>query len=112
MQWTKRQLLGAALALTITIQPEPARGQLPVFDVTRWGKMYLMLQDMKHLTDQVSASLTHVKNAAESIARGNLLDNILIAQRYLTSDLHAISYSIDTVTSQFEAVFPSQEAAA
>jgi conjugal transfer/entry exclusion protein len=109
---TKRQLLGAVFALTITLQPQPTRAQVPVFDFTRWLKMFKMLEDAQQLTNQVSASLTHVKNAAETLGHGNLLDDILISQRYLTSDVQAISYSIDTVTSQFQAMFPSQEAAA
>jgi conjugal transfer/entry exclusion protein len=85
---------------------------VPVIDLSRWLKMYLMLEDVKHLTEQVSASLTHLQNAAATLGGGNLVDDILIGQRYLTADLHSISYSIDTVTTQFETVFPSQQAAA
>jgi hypothetical protein len=112
MEFKKRHLLGAALALAV-LRPEPARAvpALPVVDIKRGLQMVELLKDAKNLTDRVSASLAHIRNAAATLGGGNLVDDILISQRYLTGDLHSISYSIDTVTQQFEAVFPSQEAA-
>jgi hypothetical protein len=104
-----------AFALIASGTPAPLRAQLPiiipVYDQFRWFAMYEMLLDVKNLTGQVSAALQHVRNAAESLGGGNLVDDILIGQRYLTADIRSIGYGIDTVTTQFEAVFPNREAA-
>jgi conjugal transfer/entry exclusion protein len=115
MQLTKRHLLASALALVIAIRPEPAPALLPpipVFDVARWGDMYLMLKEVEKITAKVRAAQAHIENAAASLGGGNLVDDILSGHRYLTSDIRSISYSIDTVTTQFETLFPNQEAAA
>jgi hypothetical protein len=113
MDLDKRQWLGAALALAVLARPEPARAlpPIPVVDVARWWDMFYMLQNVARMTQQVQASLTHIQNAASSLGGGNLVDDILIGHRYLTADIRSIGYSMDTVTRQFETLFPSQEKA-
>lgn len=104
-----------AFALLAAENPAPVRAQLPilvpVYDQFRWFDMYYMLIDVRKLTGQVGAALRHVRNAAVSLGGGNLVDDILIAERYLTADIGSISYGIDTVTTQFETVFPNHDAA-
>jgi len=113
MQLTKRNLLGA-IAFTLFIRPTPARAlpPIPVFDLARWWDMFYMLKEVERITAKVQAAQKHLENAAASLGGGNLVDDILIGYRYLTTDLRSISYSIDTVTTQFETIFPNQEAAA
>ncbi len=115
MDLDKRRWLGAALALAVLVKPKPAPALIPVIpvvDAARWLQMAYMLEyQVKPLTRQVAATLTHIQNAAANLGGGNLVDDILIGHRYLTADIRSIGYSIDTVTTQFEAVFPSQEAA-
>jgi hypothetical protein len=114
MKLTTRQWFGAALALALCARSGPAPAAIiviPVFDVNRWWEMYLMLRDVQRVTDQVFAAMTRLQNAAASLGGGNLVDDILLAQRRLTGDINAISYSVETVTTEFETVFPTSEAA-
>jgi hypothetical protein len=74
--------------------------------------MYEMLKDVERVTGSLFSGLQHLQNAATSLGDGNLVDDILLGQRRLTADISAISYNIETVTTQFEQVFPNQAQAA
>ena len=84
---------------------------IPVVDVERAVQTAAMLRDVIATTAKVNAALDHLRNAATSLGGGNLVQDILIGQRYLTADIRAISYSMETVSAQYQAVFPDAEAA-
>lgn len=108
----RRHLVAGALAIVLCARSRPASAWvIPVEDVTRWWAMFEMLKGVKDITGQVSASLQHVQNAAAGLGGGNLVDDILLGYRRLTADISAVDYRIDTITRQFETVFPSKEAA-
>jgi conjugal transfer/entry exclusion protein len=114
MNLTTRHSSAALIALLLCVFTDTARAWvIPVEDATRWLEMYYMLRyRVIPLTQQIQRTLEHVKNAAQGLGDGNLVEDILLAHRRLTSDLRSISYSVDTVTAQFRAVFPDDQAAA
>jgi hypothetical protein len=111
MQFTRRFCLGALCSLAIHTPHSARAWVIPVEDATRFESMRQMLIDVATITSQIDAALTHVRNASASLGGGNLVDDILIAHRNLTGDLRSISYSIETVSTQFKTVFPDQESA-
>lgn len=110
MRVTRRHLLEALCVVAVS-QPRSSAAQIPVFDGSRWIAMFWMLKDVEQLTTSIWGALTQVQNAAVGLGGGNLVDDILIGHRNLTADLDAINYSVETITTQFKAVFPTEEAA-
>jgi conjugal transfer/entry exclusion protein len=108
---TRRLCIGTLSALALVLPRSVGAVGIPVVDASRWLTTSKMIQDIIQLTTQISNTLQQVKNAAVGLGRGNLLDDILIAERNLTADLHSISYSMATISTQFHQVFPDREAA-
>jgi hypothetical protein len=110
----RRTLLASAIAVALCARAQPADAFLPVIPVEDLGRLAAtakMIADAVRVTTQISGALTHIQNAAIGLGGGNLVDDILIGHRNLTDDLHSISYSIETISTQFGAVFPTREAA-
>lgn len=116
---TRRRWVVAATAagslgsLVLTaLGPAPAHAVVvPVYDPARFFQMIALLDQVEALTSSLTEGLTQLRNAASSLGRGNLVDDILIGHRNLTSDLRTISYRMETVSTQFRRVFPNEEAA-
>jgi conjugal transfer/entry exclusion protein len=72
--------------------------------------MLALLNQVQSLKNALQGGLTQLQNAATRLRGGNLVDDILIGHRNITADINAISYSIETVSTQFQRVFPNDEA--
>lgn len=109
MTLTKRQLVGV-LALGVLFA-RPAKAQIPVYDPSRFVAMIKQLRAAADVLTQISAGADLLEDAARRLPTSvRSVDDILLGVRSLTSDVNAIGYRIETVTRQYNALFPDEAA--
>lgn len=113
MKNPRRYWLGAGALVALAFwRPRRAEAWVfPVYDPGRFAEMLQLLEQVKSLRNALTDGLRQLQNAATHFGGGNLVQDILIGHRNLTADLDAISYHIETVSTQFERVFPDEQAA-
>jgi hypothetical protein len=84
--------------------------QFAVFDPGMFTNLQLELNNMIQIGKNLEAQLTALRQAAQQLGHGNLLDDIVLGERLIRSNTQQISYSIDTVSRQYHRVFPNETA--
>ncbi len=107
----RRSLLGAAGLAALAVLVRPAAAQIQVFDLGRFTTMILELKKMQLLYEQLTYGVDALRNAARRLpGLPGSLDDALLSYRTLTDDVNSIGYRIETITRQYERVFPDEQA--
>lgn len=107
----RRHVLAAPLVLlaAVTVPASPARA-FPVFDGSRFAALINSLTEMANLYEALQGTLSRLERAGKTLGSGRLLDGTLLVHRQLTSDVRTIGYRLQTVSDQYNRVFPTEEA--
>jgi hypothetical protein len=105
-----RKFLLPALFAASGLLAADTNAQIAVFDLGMFLNLKSELDHMIQIGKNLEGQLDALKQAAQGLGRGNLLDNIVLTERVIRSNTQQIGYSISTVSRQFERVFPNEAA--
>lgn len=105
-------MTGAALC-GLAVLDSPAHGYvLPVVDVAKFTAFLAQLEEMDRLYQQGQAVLNHIKSAGKRLRGVSLTPDPLRLVERLAGDVHGIGFRLQTVSQQFDSVFPDEQAIA
>lgn len=112
MKLSRRLLVRLAPLLAMPFLPKPASAvpPIPVFDYARFVEMIEVLKQMEAVYTQLRSGMQALEDATKFLGRGYVVDDILLGHQLITQNVRTIGYRIETVSRQFEALFPDEEA--
>jgi hypothetical protein len=102
-------LLPSLLAASVLLAGD-TNAQFVVTDPAMLLSLKSELDQMIAIGKNLEGQLDALRQAAQQLGRGNLLDDIVLSERLIRSNTQQINYSIETVSRQYHRVFPNEAA--